>query len=89
MRDSLDKHLAVNDLVKMIALYEVYGLYDCAMEAIKNSQGVLKNLIPVEDICSSLITSSNERETRSRNLPKKGLHRTRILSILRRLGLRK
>lgn len=87
MRDSLDKHLAVNDLVKLIALYEVYGLYDCAMEAIKNSQGFLKNLIPVEDICNSLITSSNKRETRSRHLPKFGRHRTRILSILRRLGL--
>lgn len=87
MRDSLDKHLALNDLVKLIALYEVYGLYDCAMEAIKNSQDVLKNLIPVEDICNSLIASSDERETRSRHLPKMGRQRTRILSILRRLGL--
>jgi len=89
MRDSLDKHLAVNDLVKLIALYEVYGLYDCAMEAIKSSEFVLKNLIPIEDICSSLITSSNQREARSGSLPNMGRHRTRILSILRRLGLRR
>ena len=86
MRDSLDNHLPVNDLVKLVALYEVYGLYDCAMEAIKNSEGVLKNLIPIQDICKSLIASNAEREARETGQSKKAFYKTLTNKVMRRLG---
>ena len=86
MRDSLDNHLPVNDLVKLVALYEVYGLYDCAMEAIKNSEGVLKNLIPIQDICKSLIASNAEREARETGQSKIVFYKTLTNKVMRRLG---
>jgi hypothetical protein len=62
VKDSIDVSLSVTDRVKLVALYEVYGLYDCALETINNSEAALRELIPVEDISKSLVNSSNARE---------------------------
>lgn len=45
--------------------------------------------IPVEDICNLLISFSNRRETRIRDLPKITRYKTCIISMLRRLGVQK
>lgn len=89
MRDSLDKDLSVNNLVKLIALYEVYGLYDCAMETIRNSEAGLKRLIPIDDISKSLISSSNKQESRKSLYSKMSSPKFIVKKTLRRLGLRR
>ena len=61
MKDSIDESLTLVNKIKLIAWYEVYGLYDCAMETIKNSYDALNQLIPVDEICKSLISFSDER----------------------------
>lgn len=65
MRDSSDTHLSVVDRIKLVALFEVYGLYDCAMETLIGSEGILNKLIPIGDIAKSLVASSGAREEQS------------------------
>ena len=65
IKDSIDENLSVIDLVKLIAMYEVYGLYDCALEVIENNQTELSSLIPVSALRISLIENHNKREQKS------------------------
>ena len=65
IKDSINESLSVDDLVKLIAIYEVYGLYDCALEVIDNKQTELSSLIPVSALRMSLIENHNKREQKS------------------------
>ena len=62
MRDSLEIHLSLVDRIKLIALFEVYGLYDCAMETLISGDVALNQLIPTAEIARSLKASSTARE---------------------------
>jgi hypothetical protein len=62
MRDSLENHLSLVDRIKLVALFEVYGLYDCAMETLISSEVTLNQLIPTAEIAKSLKASSIARE---------------------------
>ena len=87
MKDSIDDSLSLVNKIKLIALYEVYGLYDCAKETIENSYEALSQIIPVEDICKSLIASNGEREARATGQSKIAIDKTLAKKVLRRLGL--
>jgi hypothetical protein len=65
IKDSINEGLSVDDLVKLIAIYEVYGLYDCALEVIDNKQTELSSLIPVSALRMSLIENHNKREQKT------------------------
>jgi len=87
IKDGLDGGLSLVDKIKLIAIYEVYGLYDCALETLENSYGDLNQLIPVEDISKSLIASNEEREARATRQSRISIDETLAMKVLRRLGL--
>ena len=87
IKDAIDVSLSVINRVKLIALYEVYGLYDCAMETINNYEDALRELIPVDDISKSLIKSNYERESHKSTHLKIKSYRTLVSKTLRRMGL--
>jgi len=89
IKDSIDENLSVIDLVKLVALFEVYGLFDCAVETIRNNEAVLKKLIPIDQISKSLISSSVERESRKNVNSKMSSFKPIVKKTLRRLGLRR
>jgi len=89
IKDSIDANLPLANKVKLIALYEIYGLYDCAMETIRDNQEALSELIPIDDISKSLISSNNERESRV-SIPSKAVsYKKYVNRIICRLGLQK
>jgi hypothetical protein len=88
IKDSIDVSLSFIDRVKLVALYEVYGLYDCALETIKTSEAALKELIPTDDLARSLIDSSNVRESRKNVDSILASCKAPVLKALNKLGLR-
>jgi hypothetical protein len=88
IKDSIDVSLSLTDRVKLVALYEVYGLYDCALETIKTSEAALKELIPTDDLARSLIDSSNVRESRKNVDSILASCKAPVLKALNKLGLK-
>jgi hypothetical protein len=89
IKDSIDVSLSLIDRVKLVALYEVYGLYDCALETIKTSEAALKEIIPTDDLAKSLIDSSNARESRKDIHSKFANYKAPLLIAINKLGLKK
>ena len=86
VKDGLDESLSLVDKIKLIAIYEVYGLYDCALETLQNSHGELNKLIPVYEISKSLMASFRERETRATWQSKMAIYKTLANKVMRRVG---
>jgi len=72
MRDSLELH-ETSSLIKLAALYDVYGLPDCSFELLENYAEKLNSLIPVTEIMDKLKRA--QAENRQKNI-----------SILRRVS---
>lgn len=87
VKDGIDGSLSLVDKIKLIAVYEVYGLYDCALETLDNSHAELNQLIPVEEITKSLIASNGDREARATRQSRIAIDKTLAKKVLRRLGL--
>jgi hypothetical protein len=66
MKDSKRSDLSEIQLVKLMAIYEIYGFFDCALELIDAAEEQLSGLIPILDIKNSLIENHNYREGASR-----------------------
>jgi len=62
MKDAEKTNVSKIDLVKLIAIYEIYGFYDCAYELLQKKGNDLKELIPLRLIDSSLLESHANRE---------------------------
>jgi hypothetical protein len=86
-KDGLDGRLPLVDKIKLIAIYEIYGLYDCALETLENSYGDLSQIMPVEEISKSLIASNDEREARATAKSRIAIDKTLAMKVLRRLRL--
>jgi hypothetical protein len=62
MKDAKRSKLSENQLVRLIAIYEIYGFYDCAHELIQEEGHKVKKLIPLQLIDDSLLESHSKRE---------------------------
>jgi hypothetical protein len=62
MKDSKRSDLSEIQLVKLIAIYEIHGFYDCAHELIQENSQKLNKLIPLQLIANSLAESHSKRE---------------------------
>jgi hypothetical protein len=69
-RDSVNENLANNSIIKLIALYEVFDLFDCALEALLTHEVRINKIIPTAEIAKALRDQSNRRENaNSQNEP--------------------
>ena len=62
MKDPKRSELSERQLVRLIAVYEIYGFYDCAHELIQEEGHKLKKLIPLQLIDNALLESHSNRE---------------------------
>jgi len=62
MRDPIESKLNLEETVKMISIFDIYGLYDCALEALESSFEIVQSRIPAEDIRKALIKKHLTRE---------------------------
>jgi hypothetical protein len=85
IKDSIDESLSLIHRVKLIALYEVYGLYDCAMEVLTNHETDLNKLIPVAEISQSITKADALRENKYLGKAKLDTLSSRSRRIWRRL----
>jgi hypothetical protein len=85
IKDSIEEGLSLIDRLKLIALYEVYGLYDCAMEVLTNHETDLNKIIPVPEISQSITKADALRENKYLGKAKLGILSIRSRRIWRRL----
>lgn len=70
MRDSIEtKDIA--KLIKLAAIYDIYGLPDCTFELIQNNESTLQRVIPAAEIMRKLIEAQNYRKQESLTFAKK------------------
>ena len=70
MRDSIEtKDIA--KLIKLAAIYDIYGLPDCTFELIQNNESMLQRVIPAAEIMRKLIEAQNYRKQESLTFAKK------------------
>lgn len=62
LKDGLTADLQINSIIKLIALYEINGLYDCAIESLEKFQEPLNKIIPTDEIRRDIKNSHSQRE---------------------------
>lgn len=74
MRDSM----VIKDtskLIKLAAIYDIYGLPDCAFELIQKNESTLQEVMPAAEIMTKFIETKNYRKQENSNLVKKLIKR--------------
>jgi len=70
-RDPVDENLVDNSIIKLIALYEVFDLLDCALEALLTHEARINKIVPTAEIAKALRDRNGSREnTDSQNVPR-------------------
>ena len=74
MRDSMIIKDA-SKLIKLAAIYDIYGLPDCTFELIQNNESTLQEVIPTAEIMTKLIKAGNYKKQENSNFVKRLIKR--------------
>ncbi len=62
LKDVVRSELKISEIIKLIAIFEIHGFYDCAMEALVIYEEHLSQIIPTQSIKNALVESHNSHE---------------------------